>query len=71
MLDEYQRTPSDWAADLEAHIEKIHDKMRSPMSVFGKEGCGISLERAKFHLYHYGELLKIWPDLWQKGRSAF
>jgi hypothetical protein len=52
---------------METHIENIQEKMRNPLSLFGKEGCDLSIERAKYHLEHYGELLKIWPDLWKMG----
>jgi len=71
LLERYNRQPLSWAQDMEKHIEKIQEKQREPLSIFGEEGCGLSLERAKFHLYHYGELLKIWPELWQKGKTAF
>lgn len=67
LLERYNREPASWAADMETHIENIQEKMRNPLSLFGKEGCDLSIERAKYHLEHYGEVLKIWPDLWKKN----
>jgi hypothetical protein len=67
LLERYNREPASWAADMEQHIENIQEKMRNSLSLFGKEGCDLSIERAKYHLEHYGELLKIWPDLWKKN----
>ncbi len=67
LLDRYNQSPPSWAKDMETQIENIQEKMRNPLSLFGKDGCDLSIERAKFHLEHYGELLKIWPDLWKKA----
>ena len=50
-----------------ALLDALLEKMRNPLSLFGKEGCDLSIERAKYHLEHYGEVLKIWPDLWKMG----
>lgn len=50
-----------------ALLDALLEKMRNSLSLFGKEGCDLSIERAKYHLEHYGELLKIWPDLWKKN----
>lgn len=69
LLERYNREPASWAADMETHIENIQEKMRNPLSLFGKEGCDLSIERAKYHLEHYGEVLKIWPDLWKSYSS--
>lgn len=71
LLDDYSRSPSDWAKDMDSHIQKIQEKLRDPLSIFMAQGCKLSIERAKFHIHHYGELLKIWPSLWQKAKDAF
>ena len=64
LLDRYNEQPPDWADDVKAHIDNIQQKMLNPLSLFGPDGNGLSIERTKYHLEMYGELLKIWPDLW-------
>ncbi len=71
LLERYNRQPLSWANDMEKHIKKIQEKLLDPMSIFGENGCGLSIEKTKFHFEHYGELLKIWPELWKHAKDAF
>lgn len=59
LLERYNHQPISWANDMKKHIEKIQEKLLDPMSIFGENGCGLSIEKTKFHFEHYGELLKI------------
>lgn len=69
LLDEYNRQPADWAEDCDIHIASINEVLREPHALFGKRGCGLSVDRVRHHIAMFGALLAEWPDIWAYFRS--
>ncbi len=55
--------PEEWGKDTQAHLEAVYEMLREPSYLFGKRGCGLSVEQVRNHAAGYGRLLGIWPDL--------
>lgn len=63
LLDKYDRSPAAWASDVDANIDSINSFLSEPVNLFGKNGCGLSIEDARHQLRMYGALLEIWPEI--------
>jgi len=63
LLDRHGRSPGAWAADVEEHLGAVNAALSEPTSLFGEEGCGLSIEQVSRHFDRYGRLLAVWPAL--------
>jgi hypothetical protein len=70
LLDRHGRSPAAWAADLEEHLGAVNAALSEPTSLFGEEGCGLSIEQVRRHFDRYGRLLAVWPALHAASAAA-
>jgi hypothetical protein len=70
LLEKYEGTPSAWAADVTELLGNVYESAREPAFMFGKNGCGFSVDEARRQAELYGRLLQVWPDLVEYVRSS-
>jgi hypothetical protein len=63
ILDHQNREPVGWADDMDHHLRSVKALLQDPRRMFGAEGCGVNVKRARFHFRNYGGLLICWPAL--------
>jgi hypothetical protein len=70
LLENFGGKPTLWAEDVRRHLDDIDDRLAEPASLFGREGCGLSVAQAMGHFERYGRLLAIWPALHARAARA-
>lgn len=63
LLVKYGRIPAAWARDVDELLQNVYESAREPSRMFGKHGCGLSVEEVRAHADLYGRTLILWPAL--------